>query len=100
MTMKKNILSMLIISCVLFFNYVQCELIVEVDTQLIIHKVNSTEVVDSFKLNNFKFISKYNTNDTISGDYCYARTNETFFEDCFLKKPNTTWIVVNPFDET
>ena len=49
---------------------------------------------------NFKFIKKYNTNDTINGDYCYARTNETFNKDCFLKKPDTDWIVVNPFDET
>jgi hypothetical protein len=57
-------------------------------------------VETTFDLTNFKFIKKYNTNDTINGDYCYARTNKTFNEDCFLKKPDTDWIVVNPFDET
>ena len=54
----------------------------------------------TFDLNNFKFIKKYNTNDTINGDYCYARTNETFIDECYKRKPDTDWIVVNPFDET
>ena len=54
----------------------------------------------TFDLNNFKFITKYYTNDTINGDYCYARTNETFIDECYKRKPDTDWIVVNPFDET
>ena len=54
---------------------------------------------NTFDLNNFKFISKYYTNDTIGGDFCYAINNDTFMNECYLKKPDTNWIVVNPFNE-
>lgn len=60
---------------------------------------NSTLLVKSYNLNNFKFITLYNTNKTITADYCYARTNVTFIDECLSKKNDTNWIVVNPFDE-